>query len=60
MGTDDKIKNAVEHAKGKVEEKTGHATGDHSLVAEGRLDQAKADAKSAVEKVKDAANDATS
>ncbi len=59
MGLDDKIANAAEDAKGKAKEHVGHATGDSSTEAEGKLDQAKAGVKSAVEKVKDAVKDAT-
>ncbi|BCW38168.1 hypothetical protein StoSoilA2_42240 [Arthrobacter sp. StoSoilA2] len=58
MGLDDKIKNATEEATGKVKEKTGEATGDRDLQAEGMGDQASANVKQAGEKVKDAAKDA--
>lgn len=54
MGFDDKIKNAAEDLKGKAEEAVGKATGNERLEAEGQVDQAKADAKKAVEDVKDA------
>ena len=54
MGTDDKIGNAAEDAKGKVKESVGDATGNDRLKAEGKGDQAKADLKQAGEKVKDA------
>lgn len=54
MGLDDKIANTAEKVAGKVKEATGHASGDESLEAEGRKDQAKADLKDAGEKVKDA------
>lgn len=54
MGTDDKAKHAVENAKGKVKEAAGHATGDDSLVAKGKGEQAAAHVKDAVEDVKDA------
>ncbi|MFJ5957733.1 CsbD family protein [Paenarthrobacter sp. NPDC092416] len=57
MGLDDKIKNAAEEAGGKIKEKTGEATGDRDLQAEGAADQAKANVKQAGEKVKDAAKD---
>lgn len=59
MGLDDKISNTAQDAKGKAKEHVGRATGDSSLEAEGELDQAKAGAKSAAEKVKDAVKDAT-
>lgn len=54
MGLDDKISNAAEDAKGKIKEGTGKASGDESLEAEGKGDQAKADLKGAGEKIKDA------
>ncbi|TLM72928.1 CsbD family protein [Pseudarthrobacter sp. NamB4] len=54
MGLDDKIGNAAEKLGGKGKEATGEATGDESLAAEGRGDQAKGDLKQAGEKVKDA------
>lgn len=54
MGLDDKIKNKVEGASGQAKEKTGEATGDSDLQAEGKADQSKSDLKQAGEKVKDA------
>ena len=54
MGLDDKIDNAAEKLGGKGKEAAGEATGDSSLKAEGKGDQAKADLKQAGEKVKDA------
>ena len=54
MGIDDKIENSAERAEGKVKEGVGRATDDEQLEAEGRVDQAEADIKQAVEKVKDA------
>ncbi|WP_120521936.1 CsbD family protein [Arthrobacter celericrescens] len=59
MGLDDKIRNAAEEAAGKVKEKTGQATDNEQLEAEGKSDQVKANVKQAGEKVKDAAKDAT-
>ncbi|WP_345762105.1 CsbD family protein [Diaminobutyricibacter sp. McL0608] len=53
-GLDDKIKNSAENAGGKAKEAAGKATGDESLEAECKGDQAKADLKQAGEKVKDA------
>jgi uncharacterized protein YjbJ (UPF0337 family) len=58
MGLGDKIKNAGEEAAGKVKETTGRTTGNHSLEAEGRADQASANIKQAGEKAKDAVKDA--
>ena len=57
MGREDKISNAAEDAKGKVKEATGKATGDDSLSAEGKGDQASADVKQAVEKVQETVKD---
>jgi len=57
MGLGDKISNAAEEAKGKVKEATGSATDNESLEAEGKGDQASANAKQAGEKVKDAVKD---
>ena len=54
MGVGDKIQNAGEEAAGKVKETTGRATGNQSLEAEGRADQASANVKQAGEKAKDA------
>ena len=42
MGVGDKIGNAGEEAAGKVKEATGKATGNESLEAEGKGDQASA------------------
>lgn len=47
MGADDKAKNAVENAKGKVKEAAGHVTDDDKLVAKGKAEQAKAHVKDA-------------
>jgi uncharacterized protein YjbJ (UPF0337 family) len=54
MSATDKIKNAAQDAKGKVEEATGRATGDERLEAEGDQDQAAADLKQRGEHLKDA------
>jgi uncharacterized protein YjbJ (UPF0337 family) len=54
MSAEDKVNNTAEKAKGKVKEGVGQATGDESMEAEGRADQAKGDLKQAGEKVKDA------
>lgn len=53
MGTDDRIENAAQHAKGEIKEAAGHATDDDKLVAEGKTDQAKARLKDKAEDVKD-------
>jgi uncharacterized protein YjbJ (UPF0337 family) len=57
MGIGDKIKNAAEEAKGKVKEKTGDATDQEGLQAEGQTEESKADLKQAGEKAKDAFRD---
>ncbi|MFB9314317.1 CsbD family protein [Nocardioides plantarum] len=57
MGLGDKISNKAEDLKGQGKEATGRATGDESLEAEGKGDQASASLKDGVEKVKDAAKD---
>ncbi|WP_316296692.1 CsbD family protein [Clavibacter michiganensis] len=53
MGLDDKIKNAAQDLTGKAKEAIGNATDNDKLVAEGKADQVKADAKKAGEDVKD-------
>lgn len=54
MGASDKIEAGVDKMKGKAKEAAGHATDNPKLVAEGKADQVKGAAKSAVEDVKDA------
>ena len=54
MGLGDKIKHAAEKVGGKGKEAAGKATGDESLKAEGKTDQAKAGMKQVGEKIKDA------
>ena len=54
MGTDDKIDNAAEEAKGNVKEGLGKLTDNEGLEAEGKADKAGANLKQAGEKVKDA------
>ncbi len=53
MSAADKISNAAENAKGHVKETVGKLTDNERLEAEGRADQAAANAKQAGEKVKD-------
>jgi uncharacterized protein YjbJ (UPF0337 family) len=53
MSAEDKVKNTAETAKGNVKEGAGRATGNESLEAEGRADQAKGRLKQAGEKIKD-------
>jgi uncharacterized protein YjbJ (UPF0337 family) len=50
----DKTRNAAQDAKGRVKKATGKATGNRSLEAKGKTDQAKAKVKKTGEKVKDA------
>ncbi|MCW2812679.1 MAG: hypothetical protein JWN84_134 [Nocardioides sp.] len=57
MGLGDKISNKAEDLKGHGKEHAGKATGDESLEAEGKGDQASASIKDGVEHVKDAAGD---
>lgn len=54
MGIGDKFKNAAEEAKGKLKERTGDATDDQDLQAEGQREKSAADLKQAAEKAKDA------
>jgi uncharacterized protein YjbJ (UPF0337 family) len=53
MSAEDKVKNTAETAKGNVKESVGKATGNESLEAEGRADQAKGRLRQAGEKIKD-------
>jgi uncharacterized protein YjbJ (UPF0337 family) len=54
MAVGNKAKNGADHAKGKVKEIVGGATGNDSLRDEGKDDQSVAKLKHAAEKVKDA------
>lgn len=54
MGASDKIEAGMDKVKGQAKEAAGHLTDNEKLVAEGKIDQAKGAAKSAVEDVKDA------
>ena len=54
MGLVDKAKNAAQDVVGKVKETVGDATDNKDLEADGKADQAKADAKKTGESVKDA------
>ncbi|MFF7992507.1 CsbD family protein [Kitasatospora xanthocidica] len=54
MGMGKKAAHKAEAAKGGVKKTVGRATGDRSLEAEGRGDQAKGNLKQAADKVKDA------
>jgi uncharacterized protein YjbJ (UPF0337 family) len=54
MGLTDKANNKAEELKGEAKEKTGQATGNEQLEAEGQADKTKGNLKQAGEKVKDA------
>ncbi|WP_125130685.1 CsbD family protein [Microbacterium sp. 10M-3C3] len=54
MGLGDDIKNTAQDLAGKAKEAIGKATDNDKLVAEGKADQVKADAKKAAGDVKDA------
>ncbi|GAB4055964.1 CsbD family protein [Catellatospora citrea] len=54
MGTVDSAKHHLQSLKGKVKERVGDATDNHSLQAEGIADQAKAAAGKAADDVRDA------
>ncbi len=54
MSATDKIKNAAAGAKGKVKQSAGKVTDNDRVQAQGRSEQAGADAKKAGENVKDA------
>ncbi|MEU5631010.1 CsbD family protein [Streptomyces rishiriensis] len=53
MAGEQKSKAKMEQAKGKAKETVGRAVGNERLEAEGRVDQAKGDARQAKEKTKD-------
>ncbi len=59
MAIGDKAENKGEKLGGKVKEGTGKATGNERLESEGKGDQASANLKDGVEKVKDAAKNIT-
>jgi uncharacterized protein YjbJ (UPF0337 family) len=53
MSTENKVNNTAEQATGKLKEGAGKVTGNESLEAEGRGDQAMGSLKQAFEKIKD-------
>ncbi|HEY0261035.1 MAG TPA: CsbD family protein [Lacisediminihabitans sp.] len=53
MSAEDKIKNGAEKLIGQAKAAAGHIANNDRLVAEGKVDQAKADVKGTVEDVKD-------
>jgi uncharacterized protein YjbJ (UPF0337 family) len=54
MATTKKAKNKAQEVKGKTKKHIGRATGDRSMEARGRLDQAAGNLKQATEKARDA------
>jgi uncharacterized protein YjbJ (UPF0337 family) len=54
MSGQDKAKNKAQKLAGQAKEKTGQATGNENLEADGLADQATGDIKDAGEKIKDA------
>ena len=57
MGVGDRMENTAGDLGGKAKEAVGKVTDNERLEAEGKMDQAKADMKNAVEDVKDAFRD---
>ena len=55
----DRIKGAIDQAKGAVKDTVGKAIGDPKLQADGKADKLKGKIESAVGGVKDAVRDAT-
>ncbi|MFK3939424.1 CsbD family protein [Alkalihalobacillus sp. NPDC078783] len=53
-GTGDKIKGAVNKAKGEVKDQAGNATNNQSLQAKGKTDKVKGNVQEGVGKAKDA------
>ena len=54
MSAENKAASKVTEVKGKIKKKTGQATGDRGLEAEGRAQESKGDLRQAAEKAKDA------
>lgn len=57
MSASDKIEAGMDKLKGNAKEAFGKMTDNEKLIAEGRADQVKGEAKETVEDVKDAAKD---
>jgi uncharacterized protein YjbJ (UPF0337 family) len=53
----ERIKGGLKKATGTVKEKTGQATGDHEMEAEGKVDKAEGEVRGTVGRAKDAARD---
>jgi len=58
MSAENKMEAGMDKVKGRVKEAAGKLTDNERLEAEGKVDQAKGDVKSAAEKAKDAVKDA--
>ncbi|MFJ2668255.1 CsbD family protein [Nocardia fluminea] len=54
MNMSKKIANSVQATKGRMKKSFGRATGNRSLEAEGRVEQAKGNLKQSAAKIKDA------
>ncbi|KIL45836.1 CsbD family protein [Jeotgalibacillus soli] len=52
-GLGDKVKGAVNKAKGEVKDQVGNATNDRSLQAEGKKDKVKGDAQEGIGNLKE-------
>lgn len=57
MGASEKMEAGMDKLKGNAKEAAGHVTDNEKLVAEGKVDQAKGEMKSAVENAKDGVKD---
>lgn len=57
MSASDKFEAGMDKAKGHAKETVGKVTDNERMVAEGKADQVKGDAKKAAEEAKDAAKD---
>lgn len=57
MGASEKMEAGMDKLKGQAKETVGRMTDNEKLEAEGKMDQAKGDLKSAAEKAKDTARD---
>ncbi len=60
MVDENRVKGALDQAKGAIKEGAGKLVGDHKLQAEGMADKVKGKAESAVGGAKDAVRDAAS
>lgn len=52
-GTSDKVKGAVNKAKGEIKDQVGNATNNRSLQAEGKKDKIKGNLQETAGKIKD-------